>query len=227
MTESPVSAVRVASLVALLSMMSMFATLHAAPPTQNLSVQVRIVDDSVQASMDARAGAVVTRGSSGQANTSGAVVVQSGTRRHGAGLQHQVLVLNGGRATLQPGAGHAGGRHRSLPGPPGARRAAVRSQWVELVNGMEVSRAGRAAMRRSRWKSPCRAPATATADSGQPLPPQVSVFTTRAGADGRMGRGGAAAGPAVPGRVGAGGQRLRRRDLVALSAACRCVSACR
>ena len=54
----------------------------------------------------------------------------------------------------------------------------MRSQWVELVNGMEVS---------PRWPGG-DAPVTleiaaqsagrATPNSGQPLPPQASVFTT-------------------------------------------------
>jgi hypothetical protein len=137
MTESPLSAIRVASLVALLSMTSMFAALHAAPPTQNLSVEVRIADDSVQASQGARAGAVVTRSSSGQASAQGTVVVQSGTRRQGMGLQQQVLVLNGGHANLQIAQGMPVD-DTEVAWTPWGPAAAVRSQWVELVNGIEV-----------------------------------------------------------------------------------------
>lgn len=137
MPENPMSAVRVASLVALFSAMSLVATLHAAAPAHNLSVELRIVDDSVQASQDARAGATVTVSSSGQAHTSGVVVVQSGTRRHGMGLQQQVLVLNGGHASLQLAQGMPVD-NTEVSWTPWGPAAAVRSQWVELVNGVDV-----------------------------------------------------------------------------------------
>jgi hypothetical protein len=92
-------------------------------------------------------------------------------------MQQRVLVVNGGRATLRLAQGIQVDDTEVwwTPWGPGA---AVRSQWVELVNGMEVQ---------PRWPGG-DAPVTleiaaqsagrATPNSGQPLPPQANVFTT-------------------------------------------------
>jgi hypothetical protein len=89
----------------------------------------------------------------------------------------RVLVLNGGRASLRLAQGLLVDDTEVwwTPWGPGA---AVRSQWVELVNGMEVQ---------PRWPGG-DAPVTleiaaqsagrALPNSGQPLPPQANLFTT-------------------------------------------------
>jgi len=152
---------------------------QAAPPLpqRNLSVEMRVSDDSSDTRRDAAAGASVTIGSSGRVDASGVASVRSGSQRQGLGSVQRVLVLNGGRATLRLA--------QSLqvddtevfwtPWGPGV---AVRSQWIELVNGMDVA---------PRWPGG-DAPVTveiaaqsagrATQNPGQALPPQLSTFTT-------------------------------------------------
>jgi hypothetical protein len=122
-------------------------------------------------------GASVTVGTRNRVDARGAVVVQGSTRNQSQDMQQRVLVVNGGRATLRLAQGIQVDDTEVwwTPWGPGA---AVRSQWVELVNGMEVQ---------PRWPGG-DAPVTleiaaqsagrATPNSGQPLPPQANVFTT-------------------------------------------------
>jgi hypothetical protein len=152
---------------------------QAAPPLpqRNLSVEMRVSDDSSDTRREAAAGASVTIGSSGRVDASGAASVRSGSQRQGLGSVQRVLVLNGGRASLRLAQGLAVDDTEVVwtPWGPGA---AVRSLWIELVNGMDVA---------PRWPGG-RAPVTldiaaqssgrATQNSGQPLPPQLSAFTT-------------------------------------------------
>ena len=149
---------------------------QAAPPQRNLSVEMRVSDDQADAQRDAQ-GSVTIGSRGGRANVGGSVTVQSGSSRLATDSTQRVLVLNGGRATLRLAQGLQVDDTEVwwTPWGPGA---AVRSQWVELVNGMEVQ---------PRWPGG-DAPVTleiaaqsagrATPNSGQPLPPQASVFTT-------------------------------------------------
>ena len=149
---------------------------HAAPPQRNLSVEMRVADDQADAQRDAQGSVTVgSRGS--RPNVGGSVTVQSGSSRQMSDSTQRVLVLNGGRATLRLAQGLQVDDTEVwwTPWGPGA---AVRSQWVELVNGMDVQ---------PRWPGG-DAPVTleiaaqsagrATPHSGQPLPPQASMFTT-------------------------------------------------
>jgi hypothetical protein len=152
---------------------------QAAPPLpqRNLSVEMRVSDDSADSRRDAAAGATVTIGSSGRVDAAGAASVRSGSQRQGLGSVQRVLVLNGGRASLRLAQGLTLDDTEVFwtPWGPGA---AVRSQWIELVNGMEVA---------PRWPGG-DAPVTleiaaqsagrATQNSRQALPPQLSTFTT-------------------------------------------------
>ena len=149
---------------------------HAAPSQRNLSVEMRVGDDQADAQRDAQ-GSVTIGSRGGQPKVGGSVTVQSGSSRQMSDSTQRVLVLNGGRATLRLAQGLQVDDTEVwwTPWGPGA---AVRSQWVELVNGMEVQ---------PRWPGG-DAPVTleiaaqsagrATPNSGQPLPPQASVFTT-------------------------------------------------
>jgi hypothetical protein len=116
---------------------------HAAPPLpqRNLVVEMRVADDSAEA----QRGASVTVGSRVRNDPRGdprvdaraAVVVQGSTRSQTQDMQQRVLVLNGSRATLRLAQGQpvADTEIWWTPWGPGA---AVRSQWVELVDGMDV-----------------------------------------------------------------------------------------
>ena len=149
---------------------------QAAPPQRNLSVEMRVSDDQADAQRDAQ-GSVTVGSRGGRPNVGGSVTVQAGSSRQASDSTQRVLVLNGGRATLRLAQGLQVDDTEVwwTPWGPGAT---VRSQWVELVNGMEVS---------PRWPGG-DAPVTleiaaqsagrATPNSGQPLPPQASVFTT-------------------------------------------------
>ena len=152
---------------------------HAAPPLRNLSVEMRVSDDQADAQRDAQGSVTISsQGSrSSRPNVGGSVTVQSGSTRQMSDSTQRVLVLNGGRATLRLAQGMQV-QDTEVWWTPWGPGAAVRSQWVELVNGMEVS---------PRWPGG-DAPVTleiaaqsagrATQNSGQPLPPQASVFTT-------------------------------------------------
>ncbi len=155
------------------------AAAQAAPPLpqRNLSVEMRVSDDSSDSRRDAAAGASVTVGSSGRVDAAGAASVRSGSQRQGLGAVQRVLVLNGGRATLRL-AQSLQVDDTEIWWTPWGPGAAVRSQWIELVNGMEVQ---------PRWPGG-DAPVTleiaaqsagrATQNSGRALPPQLSTFTT-------------------------------------------------
>ena len=152
---------------------------QAAPPLppRNLSVEMRLSDDSLDSRRDASARASVTIGSSGRAQAAGGVTVSSGGQQQGLGAVQRVLVLNGGRASLRL-AQSLTVEDTEVFWAPWGPGAAVRSQWIELVNGMEVA---------PRWPGG-DAPVTleiaaqsagrATQNSGQALPPQLSTFTT-------------------------------------------------
>ena len=151
----------------------------AAPPLpqRNLVVEMRVSDDSSDARRDAGAAAAVSIDSSGRIQGRGTATVRSASTVQGSNAVQRVLVLNGGRASLRLAQGLTVDDTEVVwtPWGPGA---AVRSQWIELVNGMNVS---------PRWPGG-NAPATleiaaqssgrATQNSGQPLPPQLSVLTT-------------------------------------------------
>ncbi len=149
---------------------------QAGPPQRNLSVEMRVSDDQADAQRDAQ-GSVTVGSRGGRIHAAGSVTVRSGSSRQASDATQRVLVLNGGRATLRLAQGLQVDDTEVwwTPWGPGA---AVRSQWVELVNGMEVQ---------PRWPGG-DAPVTleiaaqsagrATPNSGQPLPPQASMFTT-------------------------------------------------
>ena len=182
---------------------------HAAPPLpqRNLVVEMRVADDSTEA----QRGASVTVGSRARNDTRGAVIVQGSTRNQSQDMQQRVLVLNGSRATLRLAQGQqvADTEIWWTPWGPGA---AVRSQWVELVDGMSVM---------PRWPGGA-APVTlevAAQSAGragsnwpQTAPPQLSTFTTVQAPMGEwvevaqlQSRQGAGSGAAGVGNVGAGG----------------------
>ena len=103
--------------------------------------------------------------------------VRSSSQQQGLGAVQRVLVLNGGRASLRLAQGLTVDDTEVLwtPWGPGA---AVRSQWIELVNGMDVA---------PRWPGgdapvlleiAAQSAGRATPNSGQALPPQLSTFTT-------------------------------------------------
>jgi len=148
---------------------------QAAPPQRNLAVEMRVSDDQADAQRDAQGS--VTVGSRGGRVDAGGAVVRSGSSRQAMDATQRVLVLNGGRASLRLAQGLLVDDTEVwwTPWGPGA---AVRTQWVELVNGMEVQ---------PRWPGG-DAPVTleiaaqsagrALPNSGQPLPPQANLFTT-------------------------------------------------
>ena len=149
---------------------------QAAPPQRNLSVEMRVSDDQADTQRDAQGSVTIgSRGGRVECRRFGDGAVRQ--LAPGADATQRVLVLNGGRASLRLAQGMQVDDTEVwwTPWGPGA---AVRSQWVELVNGMEVQ---------PRWPGG-DAPVTleiaaqsagrATPNSGQPLPPQASVFTT-------------------------------------------------
>lgn len=126
---------RVALCVAAVSLLVPLAV-QAAPPQRNLSVEMRVSDDQADAQRDAQ-GSVSIGSRGGRVDAGGAVVVRSGSSRQATDAMQRVLVLNGGRATLRLAQGLQVDDTEVwwTPWGPGA---AVRSQWVELANGMEV-----------------------------------------------------------------------------------------
>lgn len=147
---------------------------QAAPPQRNLSVEMRVTEDLADAQRQAQGAVRIdSRG-----HASGTAVVRSGSTVQASGATQRVLVLNGGRATLRLAQGLPLNDVEVVwtPWGPGA---ALRTQWVELVNGMEV---------RPLWPGG-DAPVTleiaaqsagraAVPNAGQPLPPQTTLFTT-------------------------------------------------
>ena len=148
---------------------------QAAPPQRNLSVEMRVSEDQSGAQRGAQG--AVTIGSRGGVDAGDAVTLRAGGSRQASDATQRVLVLNGGRATLRLAQGLPV-QDAEVWWTPWGPGAAVRSRWVELVNGMTVQ---------PRWPGG-DAPVTleiaaqsagrATPDSGQPLPPQTSVLTT-------------------------------------------------
>ena len=150
---------------------------QAAPPLRNLSVEMRVSDEQFDAQRGAQ-GNVSIGSRGGRTDADGSVSVQAGSTRQTGDATQRVLVLNGGRATLRLAQGLpvASTEVWWTPWGPGA---VVRSQWVELVNGMEV---------RPQWPGG-DAPVTleiaaqsagrATPQPpGQALPEQAAVLTT-------------------------------------------------
>lgn len=152
---------------------------RAAPPLpqRNLLVEMRVSDDSADARRDAGAAATVTIDSSGRIQGRGATTVRSTSTVQGSNAVQRVLVLNGGRASLRLAQGLTVDDTEVVwtPWGPGA---AVRSQWIELVNGMEVSPRWPGGQAPVSLEIAAQSAGRATQNSGQPLPPQLSVFTT-------------------------------------------------
>jgi hypothetical protein len=106
-------------------------------PQRNLSVEVRVVEDSATTRRDVQAAGAVTIGSNRRADVAGSTTLLGSATRSDADVLQRVLVLNGGRATLQLAQGQRVDVTDVFwtPWGPGA---AVRGQWVELVNGVQV-----------------------------------------------------------------------------------------
>ncbi len=109
---------------------------QAAPPQRNLIVEMRVSEDRFDVQRQAQ-GAVVIDSRGGRAGAGASVGVQAGSSRQGLNETQRVLVLNGGRATLHMG--------QSVPvdgleiwWTPWGPGAALRSQWIELQNGLEA-----------------------------------------------------------------------------------------
>ena len=109
---------------------------HAAPPQRNLSVEMRVDEQQFDAQHGAQ-GSVSIGSRGAAADARGSVVVSAGSARQALQATQRVLVLNGGRATLRVAQGMPVDDLEIwwTPWGPGA---ALRSQWVELVDGFEV-----------------------------------------------------------------------------------------
>jgi len=109
---------------------------RAAPPLpqRNLAVEMRVVE----ASQGTQQGGQVTLGSRGRGEVAGAVTLRAGAQQQGFDAQQRVLVLNGARATLRLAQGVLVD-DTEVAWTPWGPAAAVRSQWVELVNGIDVA----------------------------------------------------------------------------------------
>jgi hypothetical protein len=154
---------------------------QAAPPLRNLSVEMRVADTQFDTQRGAQ-GSVSITSRDRRIDAGGAVTVHAGSTRQTDDSAQRVLVLNGGRATLRLAQG--------LPlestevwWTPWGPGAVVRSQWVELVNGMEVRPlwpGGDAAVTvELAAQSVARNTGRATAQPpGQALPEQAAVLTT-------------------------------------------------
>jgi hypothetical protein len=146
-------------------------------PLRNLVVEMRVVEGVAATERGAAGGASVSIGSRGRVDGNAAVVVQGRTQNQQQDLQQRVLVLNGSRATLRLARGQLVD-DTEVAWTPWGPAAAVRSQWVELVNGMDVW---------PRWPGG-NAPVTleiaaqsagrATLNAGQLPPPQLTSLTT-------------------------------------------------
>lgn len=113
-----------------------FGLAQAAPPQRNLSVELRVSDAQFDAQRAAQ-GTVTIGSRGGQVNSGGSVVVQAGSSRQGLDAVQRVLVLNGGRATLRVAQGLLVD-DTDVWWTPWGPGATLRSQWIELVNGLEV-----------------------------------------------------------------------------------------
>jgi hypothetical protein len=151
-------------------------TAQPTPPLRNLSVETRLADEQLGSQRGAQ-GSVTIGSRGGRIAGDGSLSVHSASTRHGSEATQRVLVLNGGRAALRLAQGMPVDTTEVwwTPWGPGA---VVRSQWVELVNGMQV---------RPQWPGG-DAPVTveiaaqsadALAPSGSgALPAQAQVLTT-------------------------------------------------
>jgi hypothetical protein len=103
-------------------------------PQRNLAVEMRVVEAG-QATHQA---GQVTLSSRGRGDVAGAVTLSAGARQQGFDAQQRVLVLNGARATLRLSQ-EALVDDTEVAWTPWGPAAAARSQWVELVNGVDVA----------------------------------------------------------------------------------------
>ncbi len=116
---------------------TLFAGLaQAAPPLQNLVVEMRVSEQQTDQQHEAR-GAVVVGSRGARPGGGASVSVQAGSSQQAQQTSQRVLVLNGGRATLSTAQGLLVDDTEVWWSPWGAG-AAVRSQWIELVNGIET-----------------------------------------------------------------------------------------
>lgn len=120
----------------LIAIGSLAGSANAAPPQRNLSVEMRVSEEQSDAQRGAH-GSVTIGSRGGATDARGSVVVSAGSSRQALDATQRVLVLNGGRAMLRVTQGMLVDDTEIwwTPWGPGA---AVRSQWVELVNGFEV-----------------------------------------------------------------------------------------
>ncbi|HMO44402.1 MAG TPA: hypothetical protein PKB14_00060 [Rubrivivax sp.] len=155
---------------------------QAAPPLRNLSVEMRVSEESLAAQRGAQ-GAVSIGSRGGQAGVRGSVVVQAGSARQALEATQRVLVLNGGRATLRVAQGMPV-EDTEIWWTPWGPGAAVRSQWVELSNGFEVrplwpGGAAPVTLEVSAQRSaPGPAASPRVQGSRDALPPQWTLMTT-------------------------------------------------
>ncbi|HOM14032.1 MAG TPA: hypothetical protein PLB41_12015 [Rubrivivax sp.] len=124
------------ALVCALAALLCSASAHAAPPQRNLSVETRITDEQFDAQRSAQ-GSVTIGSRGGRVDADGSLAVHSGRMRQAGDAAQRVLVLNGARATLRLAQGMPV-ESTEVWWTPWGPGAVVRSQWVELVNGMEV-----------------------------------------------------------------------------------------
>lgn len=151
---------------------------QAAPPQRNLSVETRIADEQFDARRGAQ-GSVAIGSRGGRIDADGSIAVHALRTRQAGDATQRVLVLNGARATLHLAQGVLVDS-TELWWTPWGPGAVLRSQWVELVNGMEV---------RPLWPGGdapvtvevCAQSAdrlTSAQTPGRTLPPQAQVLTT-------------------------------------------------
>lgn len=158
------------------AMLLCIGSAQAAPPLRNLSVEMRVVDAQLDTQRGAQ-GSVTIGSRHGRIDADGSISVQSGSTRDSGDSMQRVLVLNGGRATLRLAQGMPV-ESTEVWWTPWGPGALVRSQWVELINGMEVRPlwpGGDAAVTvEIAAQSADRMPRSA----GRTLPPQMQVLTT-------------------------------------------------
>lgn len=161
-------------ILALLVVLSCIGPAHAAPPQRNLGVEMRITEDLAEAQRQAQGAVRIdSRG-----HASGTAVVRSGATAQAGDATQRVLVLNGGRATLRLAQGLPLSDVEVVWTPWGPA-AALRTQWVELVNGMEVRPLWPGGDAPVTLEIAAQSAGRATVPSaGQPLPPQSTLFTT-------------------------------------------------
>lgn len=111
----------------------------AAPPLpqRNLQVEMRVVEDDTEARQAAAASGSVRIDSRSGVQGDATLIAQSRTRQQGLDTVQRVLVLNGGRAVLRLSQSQLV-EDTEIWWTPWGPGAAVRTQWIELVNGIEV-----------------------------------------------------------------------------------------